>query len=81
MPLSVDAFRKATEARQPGPRCAVAVLLQKLIPKDRTALNAALDDNSITGIAIAEVLTADGHRIGASSITRHRGRGCACGPR
>ena len=73
---------QALEEPQPGPRCTIAVLLEKLTDQEGAALIKAIDEGKATSTAISQALEKAGHRIAAQTITRHRRRstskGCRC---
>ena len=59
-------------------RCKLALAKDDL-PKDEYAeLLAALDDRSITSVAIAKVLTRRGIEITQNAVANHRRGRCAC---
>lgn len=66
---------------QIGGRCSVPVLLDSLPKDDRADVETALADATIPSTVIAKVLGNHGHRIGASSLQRHRRGVCLCGNR
>ena len=70
----------AAQARKPGPRCTVALVLADLPPKDRDALTRALNETR-RGIRLSSehlaLLCAD-LDLGPAPIARHRRKGCAC---
>lgn len=59
-----------------GPKCSLCVLLTKLDKADKTAVEAALADDTFTHAAIGRALKAEGHHITANTVQRHRTRGC-----
>lgn len=67
----------ATERRQKGPRCRVAHVFAVLDGTDTEALQAALDDPTITARQILDALQPD-HDIGLQSLIRHRQGTCRC---
>lgn len=66
---------------QVGGRCSVPTLLDSLPKDDRVDVEAALADISIPATVIAKVLANHGHRIGSTSLQRHRRGACLCGNR
>ena len=63
-----------------GPRCSIAVLLERLAPDDAEGLRAKLAEppEVITHAAIGRVLRKRGHWMQDSTISRHRRRQCGC---
>lgn len=59
-----------------GVRCATCAVLLRLDADDRTALEAALADESKPGSAIARTLRAHGHKVRDDSVRRHRRENC-----
>lgn len=76
MTLSLDQFAKASRVKRPP--CTVTLILAQLDPKDVALVTEALDNRSITGKAIADVLSNAGHPISQGSVTRHRRGDCSC---
>jgi hypothetical protein len=62
-----------------GPACWAEQLQRDLPAEDWQALLTALADPSWSTSAITDALRAEGYRIGAHSVGRHRHRKCACG--
>lgn len=67
---------EANKGSLKGPRCTVCTLIQKLDKSDSAALVAALEDETFTHAAIYRALQAEGHRISATTVQRHRTRNC-----
>jgi len=61
-----------------GPPCSVALILDKLDPDDRAALEAWLDNPLKRHSLIAAALKKNGHPIQDSTIGRHRNGKCIC---
>ncbi len=82
-PGLLDQMRAITEALPgPGPRCTIWTLLHETLnDTDAAELQTALDDRGIPARAIADVMTAAGHRIGDQTVNRHRAGRCSCGHR
>lgn len=59
-------------------RCTTYLVMSGLNADDAADLQAALDDDAITGTAIARALNQRGIEIGQESIQRHRRGACAC---
>lgn len=76
MPSLAEAI--AANVRQQGPRCTVANLLPRLSKAEVKDLDAALGDPTIPATAIAQGLTAVGHKVSHSSLQRHRRGQCGC---
>ena len=76
-----DALTTA-QARKPGPKCTVAVVLAELPPKDRDALANAINETrrgiKLSSEHLALECTSAGVPIGPHPIARHRRKGCAC---
>lgn len=60
------------EKPAPGGRCVTCNLEQSLPEVEASALKAALADSSISNAAISEILKSEGHKIGETSVRRHR---------
>lgn len=71
----------AAESGRPGPICTVATLLAALPPEDAATLTEALASPLYTSAKIERALRAEGHRIAAQTLGRHRKGECACGTR
>jgi len=56
----------------PGARCVTCSLIEELPKDESAALTGALEDASISNAAISEILKAEGHQIGETSVRRHR---------
>lgn len=76
MVLDAGAFR--IKSRGPGLRCGVERLMEKLESGDRKVLQAALDDRDVEHAAIVRVLKAEGHKLSALTVGRHRNGECRC---
>jgi hydroxymethylpyrimidine/phosphomethylpyrimidine kinase len=63
-----------------GNPCSVATALSALPPKERTALQAMLDDRRWTQSMIYDALAAEGVQVGKQSVGRHRSAKCRCAP-
>lgn len=59
-------------AVQPPRRNIVERILEELSGDDRAALEAALADPSLSHIAIARVLTANGYQVGRTAVGDYR---------
>lgn len=59
-----------------GPRCTVCQLLKTLDAVDAKILREALADPSFTHNGIARALRAEGHQVGAGTLSRHRKGEC-----
>lgn len=69
----------AAETKPAGGQC-VTCLLLKTIPKPEAAdLAEALNDCTVTATSIARALAALGHKVGSSSLQRHRRGDCGRG--
>lgn len=60
-----------------GPTCSMCVLVRDLPKADRDALVAALNDSSFTHAAISRALNAEGFKVAAMTVGRHRKGECA----
>ena len=80
--LAVDlSVLDAYDHRGHGPRCGIAKLLDEEGPLEqgtREILAAALESTR-TSAAIARWLRAEGQQVRDQTISRHRGKECACG--
>ena len=77
MALSIEEFTAASSPRRAV--CSVAKILGVLDAKDRAVLTDAMRNPNVTHAAVAKVLCANGHDVRQSTVSRHRGGGCACG--
>ena len=77
--MSLAQALAAQSQRPRGPACTVALILAKLDDDDRATLLNALGDVSVRHSDLARALTAEGHPIKESTISRHRLNGCSCG--
>lgn len=59
-----------------GPRCSVCTLLTTLPDDEATALRDTLAGTTITHATLSRILTANGYRIGAGTLRRHRAGEC-----
>jgi len=73
----LDEFHEA-QAGKRIVRCSVTELLKQLDDDERVAVEKAIDDHSIMGTTISEVLKARGHKLGADAVRRHRRKVCSC---
>lgn len=69
-------FRALGERRAP---CRFPQAVANLSPTDRTALEAAMGEGSISSGVIEKWFAKRGVTLGCKSITRHRNGGCGCG--
>jgi hypothetical protein len=74
--LFAEILEKATENKQTT--CTMGLLLQSLKEIDRTGLEHAMEQPSITGTAIAAVLKRRGEQISSFTVQRHRRGACGC---
>lgn len=65
---------------RPGPRCTIAVVLERLDGDDRRDLLALLADPLVPGSLISRVLIGRGHSVKPPTVNRHRRRMCDCDP-
>ena len=61
---------------QRGPRCQVCNLLATLPADESQALQATIAEGKVTMAALARILTANGYRIAAGTISRHKAGAC-----
>jgi len=59
-----------------GAKCATCTLLIDLPESESVALQSALDDPSVSNAAISNILKAENHHIGETSVRRHRKKIC-----
>lgn len=81
--MSLAAALEAEAERGPGPLCTVGKLLDDLADADRGALQAALDDPSMTSARIFRALRKSfpGLRVPQQeTLQRHRKGECRCDP-
>lgn len=76
--MSTLAAALAAQTKRPSVRCAIAVLYERLDEGDARALRSALSDSSVEASAIFRALAEEGHKVGLSSVSRHRRRDCNC---
>jgi hypothetical protein len=76
--VSLSEAAQAVDSKQPGPKCGVYALRQKLSPEDLKVFDAWLHGDR-TSTWISEVLKADGHTTSDFTIARHRRGKCSCG--
>jgi len=72
-------FAAALAAETPtrrGQQCSTCLLLSTAPKGDVVTLQAALDDQSISGATISRALTSYGQQIGSSAVQRHRRGDC-----
>jgi len=62
----------------PGPKCTMGALLDALPDREAQAVQAALDNPAWTAVALARLLTQEGHRMQDSTVRRHRRGDCLC---
>ena len=55
-----------------GAKCVTCSLVEGLPAEESKALQDALSDQSISNAAISNILKAEGHHIGETSVRRHR---------
>lgn len=67
-----------TRAFHGGTPCTVKEVLESLEKNDREDLEKALEDRSIMGTSITNVLKRRGFNISAHTVQRHRRGGCSC---
>lgn len=72
-----DSLAQQLQTRN-GPPCGISVVLQSVDAKDRADIIAALDNADIAGTIIARALKNGGHKIGPSTVNRHRNGECLC---
>lgn len=77
MGLTLEGFRSAVGVA--GTACGVTRVLKSLSESDQKVLTAALADATIQHSAIERVMKAEGHRLPALTIGRHRRGECSCG--
>lgn len=75
--MSLSESLQAQKTVHRGPRCTVCVTILKMSEEDAAALSAALEDDTFTHAAIGRALQAEGYRITANTVQRHRDRGCS----
>lgn len=61
-----------------GPRCTVPRILEKLDEPERSAVQAEIEGDRLTGHELSDRLGRHGIDIGYYSINRHRRRDCRC---
>jgi len=78
--VSLAAALAAQSKRRVSTPCLTGLILAKLGPEDRVALEAAMASD-MTHVSIMRALASQGHKIAQQSIGRHRKGECACEPR
>ena len=79
----VSALEQLTsEAYTNKSRCNVDVVLQQMSAEEAAKVADLIDRSSVPATKIAQVLQANGYRVGWESVNRHRkrvrGTGCRC---
>ena len=59
-----------------GLSCLTCGLMNELDKDDQVTFQQMLDDRTLSNTSISKVLSAAGHKVGTSSISRHRAGGC-----
>lgn len=77
----IDELSNLDEPLVRGPRCSIALLLEKLTDAEKTALIGAIDNSNLTYSSIARALNRAGHKVLPTTIKRHRQRGTSDGCR
>lgn len=79
---SLDALASQKRRYQPGPRCGIEILQHALSAEEYEKLLAAINNPTISGASISDVMHAYGYEVSPWVIHRHRrrgtGRGCRC---
>lgn len=75
--LLKDILSENTRPTQNG--CGLARFLGTLTAEDRTDLEQAMQDKTITSSAIQRALRNNGYAISGNMIRRHRRKDCPCG--
>jgi hypothetical protein len=65
-------------AEEPPASCKVRAILEALPRDDSEAVNKALSNPRWSSIRIAQILTAEGHPVGRSTVQAHRNLTCQC---
>ena len=76
MALSLDDFTSAS--RPSRANCSVRQILEALDAADAGVVEAALADDTVAHVAIAKVLSANGHAVAQGTVGRHRSGACSC---
>lgn len=61
-----------------GPPCSVGVTLDVMSQTDADALQEALHNPNVASMDIVRALNAEGYRVGANAVSRHRRGHCNC---
>lgn len=81
----MSSLADALKAGPKAPRrmgCSIALILAKLDPADRAALEKAFAlDSGFGGEELAVLLNGEGHHVRGHTVQRHRGGKCSCGSR
>lgn len=79
----MKSLREALEiAKENGPtirQCTIGTYIRGLDPDDRSALVAALNDKTISAVAIVRAVSTTGTKLSHEVLARHRRRFCKCG--
>jgi hypothetical protein len=67
------------ESNRQGAVCRVQTLLRSLSDKDRAELQAVMDDDMITSVALEKYYKKRNGNVSSSSFSRHRRGACNCG--
>jgi hypothetical protein len=76
MALIQDLLNQELLQTRPSVTCFICTLLESLPEDESAALTHALADPTITGSAIARVLTANNHKVAPGTVQRHRRQEC-----
>lgn len=70
------ALEDAKAEAHKGPQCSMGTILKT--SDDADAIQAALNDDSLTGTLIAKALVKAGHTVRSEAVQRHRRHACDC---
>jgi hypothetical protein len=72
----LDRIKSASAPK--APRCSIGAALLSLGKQDSADLKSALEDHTIFGTTIEEVLKSEGIKVGQGAVNRHRKHKCNC---
>lgn len=60
------------ERPPPGVMCQTCKFLETLPESESEALQSALEDMTVSGLGISQIMKSEGYKIGETSVRRHR---------
>jgi hypothetical protein len=82
MPTLEEMLDNIPEASKVGSKCKTGLMLSKMEPARRTKVEGMIDNPEVILLEMAKILIANGYKINAQNLSRHRRRGevngCQC---